>query len=75
MLPFCPLPSTRAGTFSLAAIFLAALSRYFALPDNGGTSQPVNNGLTTGNGIKALIATVNGYLFARSYGDGVFRLK
>ena len=28
--------------------------------DNGGTWQPVNNGLTTGNGINALIATVNG---------------
>jgi hypothetical protein len=25
--------------------------------DNGGTWQPVNNGLTTGNGINALIAT------------------
>ena len=42
------------------------------LPDNGGTWQPVNNGLTRGNSIKALIVTVNGYLFARSYGDGVF---
>jgi len=41
--------------------------------DNGGTWQPVDNGLNTGNGINALIATVNGYLFAGSYGDGVFR--
>ena len=41
--------------------------------DNGDTWQPVNNGLTTGNGINALIATANGYLFAGSYGDGVFR--
>ena len=41
--------------------------------DNGDTWQPVNNGLTTGNGINALTASVNGYLFAGSYGDGVFR--
>jgi len=31
MLRFCPLPSTRAATFSLAAILLVALSVYFAL--------------------------------------------
>ena len=41
--------------------------------DNGDTWQPVNNGLTTGNGINALKATDNGYLFAGTYGDGVFR--
>ena len=46
MLPFCPLPSMRAGTFSLTAIFLAALSICLDLPDNDGTWQPVNNGLT-----------------------------
>src|SRR4029453_19008482 len=40
--------------------------------DNGDSWQPVNNGLTTGNGINALIATASGYLFAGSYGDGVF---
>jgi hypothetical protein len=43
--------------------------------DNGDTWQPVNNGLTTGNGINALIATTNGNLFAGSYGDGLFRLS
>jgi hypothetical protein len=75
MLRFCPLPSTRAGTFSLAAISLGGPVGVLRSTDNGGTWQPVNNGLTTGNGINALIATVNGYLFAGSYGDGVFRSK
>jgi hypothetical protein len=31
--------------------------------DNGGSWRPVNNRLSTGNGINALIATVNAYLF------------
>src|SRR5262249_52683733 len=41
--------------------------------DNGDTWQLVDNGLATGNGINALLATPNGSLFAGSYGDGVFR--
>ena len=31
------------------------------------------NGLSTGNGINALLATSGGAIFAGSYGDGVFR--
>ena len=41
--------------------------------DNGDSRQPVNNDLSTGNGINALIATVNAYLLPAANDDGVFR--
>ena len=73
MLRFFPWPSTRAGYIFAGGDPLGGPVGVLRSTDNGDTWQPVNNGLTTGNGINALIATGNGYLFAGSYGDGVFR--
>lgn len=54
-------------------IFAGTFGGVFRSIDNGGHWSAVNNGLMTGNGINALMATVSGHLFAGSYGDGIFR--
>lgn len=70
---FCPLAINADGYIFAGGDPLGGPVGALRSTDKGGTWQPVNNGLTTGNDINALIATVNGYLFAGSYGDGVFR--
>ena len=59
----------RAATSSPAPISRGGV---FRSTDNGNNWEAVNDGLTVGAGINALIA-VGGNIFAGAYGEGVFR--